>query len=95
MAHNSKAGGALVATLPQESKAVETISKSSAVQQIGETAGSVWHALNEHGPLSVAKIVERVGGNRDVVMQAVGWLAREGKVEISETKRGRIVSLRD
>ncbi len=67
----------------------------SAVQQIGETAGAVWHAVNENGPLSLAKLVERVGGNRDVVMQAVGWLAREGKIEITETKRGRVVSLRE
>jgi hypothetical protein len=66
---------------------------SPAVQQIGETAGAVWHALNENGPLSVAKLVEHVGGNRDVVMQAVGWLAREGKIEITETKRGKVVSL--
>jgi len=66
---------------------------SPAVQQIGETAGSVWHALNEHGSLSVAKLVEHVGGNRDVIMQAVGWLAREGKIEITETKRGRVIAL--
>jgi hypothetical protein len=68
---------------------------SSPVQQIGEAAGAVWHALNENGPLSYAKIVDRVGGNRDLVMQAVGWLAREGKVEITETKRGRVVALRE
>ena len=66
---------------------------SAAVQQIGEVAGSVWHALDESGSLSLAKLVERVGGNRDVVMQAVGWLAREGKIDIAETKRGRVVSL--
>jgi len=66
---------------------------SSALQQIGEAAGAVWHALDESGPLSLAKLVEKVGGNRDVVMQAVGWLAREGKIDIAETKRGRVVSL--
>jgi hypothetical protein len=68
---------------------------SSALQQIGETAGAVWHVLDENGSQSLAKLVERVGGNRDVVMQAIGWLAREGKIEITETKRGRIVSLRE
>ena len=68
---------------------------NSGVQQIGDSAGAVWHALNEHGSLSLAKLVDRVGGNRDVVMQAVGWLAREGKIEITETKRGRVVSLRE
>jgi hypothetical protein len=65
------------------------------LQQIGETAGAVWHALREQGPLSLAKLVETVGANRDVVMQAIGWLAREDKVEMTETKRGRIVSLRE
>ena len=79
----------------QEAATVETLTMSSAVQQIGETAGTVWHVLNDSGPLSLAKLVDRIGGNRDVVMQAVGWLAREGKIEISESKRGRIVSLRD
>ena len=74
---------------------METLAMSPAVQQIGETAGAVWHALNENGSLSLAKLVEHVGGNRDVVMQAVGWLAREDKIDITETKRGRIVSLRD
>ena len=77
----------------KEARNVETLTMSSAVQQVGETAGLVWHALDENGPLSLAKLVERVGGNRDVVMQAVGWLARESKIEIAETKRGRVISL--
>jgi hypothetical protein len=72
---------------------VEMLTMSSAVQQIGETAGSVWHELSEKGPLSVAKLVDSIGGNRDVVMQAIGWLAREGKIEITENKRGKTVSL--
>jgi hypothetical protein len=74
---------------------METLMMSSGVLQIGETAGAVWRALSENGSLSLAKLVEQVGGNRDVVMQAVGWLAREDKIDITETKRGRIVSLRD
>jgi hypothetical protein len=64
------------------------------IHQIGQTAGAVWRTLAEQGPLSLAKVVERVGGNRDLVLQAIGWLAREGKLEIAETKRGRIISLR-
>ena len=68
---------------------------NGAVQQIGETAGAVWHILSDHGPQSLAKLVERVGGNRDLVMQGIGWLAREGKLEIAETKRGKVVSLKE
>ena len=74
---------------------MEMLEMNSGVQQVGEAAGAVWHALADHGPQSLAKLVERVGGNRDLVMQGLGWLAREGKIEIAETKRGRVVSLKE
>lgn len=67
---------------------------SSCLHQIGETAGTIWHAL-KGGPLSVAKLAEKTEVNRDLFMQALGWLAREDKIEISETKRGRIVALKE
>jgi DNA-binding GntR family transcriptional regulator len=66
----------------------------SHVAQIGETAGIVWTQLNENGSLTMAKLVKAVGGPRDVVMQALGWLAREGKITIEEDGRTRVVSLR-
>ena len=65
----------------------------SCVEQIGETAGIVWHVLEDQGPLSMAKLVKAAGQHRDLVMQAVGWLAREDKVIIEENSRGRVVSL--
>ena len=65
----------------------------SLVDQIGVAAGKVWKVLHKDGPLSVAKLVETVELNRDLVMQAIGWLAREGKLHITETKRGRFLSL--
>jgi hypothetical protein len=68
---------------------------NSAVQQIGEAAGAVWHALHENGPLTLAKLEKQLGVNRDLVMQAVGWLAREGKIEISESKRAKVVALKE
>lgn len=64
------------------------------VEQIGATAGCVWHTLAEQGPLSLAKLVKAVAQPRDLVMQALGWLAREGKIEIREESRSRIVALR-
>lgn len=70
-----------------------TKTASSPVDQIGGSAGTIWHALHKDGPMSVAKLVETVELNRDLVMQAIGWLAREGKLHITETKRGRILSL--
>jgi len=63
------------------------------VHQIGETAGVVWHTLDQQGALSLAKLAKEIDAPRDVVMQAVGWLAHEQKIDIEETSRGRVVSL--
>ena len=65
----------------------------SVVDQIGDTAGTVWRILQERGPLTMAKLVKAVGEPRDSVMQALGWLAREEKICIEEDGRRRIVSL--
>ena len=70
-----------------------TVSCDSCVDQIGEVAGQIWRELDQHGPLSYAKLVKQTGMPRDVVMHAVGWLAREDKIQIQETSRGRVVSL--
>jgi len=66
----------------------------SCVQQIGELAGTVWRVLDEEGPMSLAKLAKSLDAPRDLTMQAVGWLAREDKVKVEESSRGRIVSLR-
>jgi hypothetical protein len=73
---------------------VATAAPISHVAHIGQTAGAVWTILKKDGPLSMAKLVKAVGGPRDVVMQAQGWLAREDKIWIEEDGRSRIVSLR-
>ena len=67
--------------------------KKSCIDQIGETAGKVWHLLNKSGPLSVTKIGDEIGGARDVALAAIGWLAREGKIAIEEKGRSKSVSL--
>ncbi|MEQ8789718.1 MAG: winged helix-turn-helix domain-containing protein [Pirellulaceae bacterium] len=64
------------------------------VAQIGEVAGQIWHTLEDEGPKSVSKLVKSIDAPRDTVMQALGWLAREDKIDIDETNRGRVVSLR-
>lgn len=61
--------------------------------QIGITAGEIWNVLAVNDGLSVTKLVKQVGAPRDMVMQAVGWLARENKIQIVENKRVKTVSL--
>ena len=71
-----------------------TVTAVCCIHQIGETAGQIWHTLDEGGPISLAKLTKRIEAPRDVTMQAVGWLAHEEKIDIEETRRGRVVSLR-
>ena len=72
---------------------MSTLESVSVVDQIGQTAGLVWLDLQENGPRSFSKLVKAVNAPRDTVMQAIGWLAREGKVQIKESKRSRLISL--
>ena len=67
--------------------------ESSCIHQIGEVAGQVWHELAQVEKTSVSKLVKSMDAPRDIVMQAIGWLAREGKIEIQETSRGRSIAL--
>ncbi len=71
-----------------------TTESVSCTAQIGEVAGEVWHALDKSGPMTLVQLAKVVGAQRDTVMQAVGWLAREGKIEIEEVKRKRMIRLR-
>jgi hypothetical protein len=65
----------------------------SEVEQIGAIAGQVWHCLNETGAASLTQLTKEIDAPRDVVMQAIGWLAREGKICIEANGRSRNVSL--
>ena len=65
------------------------------VNQVGEMAGLVWKTLNSQGPLSLAKLAKMIDAPRDVVMMAVGWLAHEGKLNLEDAGKGRVVCLCD
>jgi len=64
------------------------------MDRVGETAGVVWRTLHANGPMTMAKVVKAAVQPRDVVMLALGWLAREDKILIEDDGRKRVVSLR-
>jgi len=66
----------------------------SCLEQVGDTAGVLWHHLNDHGPRTFTQLTKEVDAPRDVIMQAVGWLAREGKISIEEERGKKTVGLR-
>jgi hypothetical protein len=62
--------------------------------QVGETAGRVWHLLNDRGPQTLAQLRKCLDGSGEFVGFAVGWLAREDKVTITQEKRSLKVALK-
>ncbi len=60
---------------------------------IGTVAGDVWSFLEDSGPVTLSKLAREIDVPRDLVMQGVGWLAREGKIEFQEGPRSKLVSL--
>jgi hypothetical protein len=57
-------------------------------------AGKLWHCLNEDGGQSLANIKKAVDVPSDLVLAAIGWLAREDKLVFSNSGRSVTISLR-
>ncbi len=64
------------------------------IQSIGETAGQVWKLLNEHGEASLSSIKSCLKIKQDLILQAIGWLAREDKLRIEKKGRHVIYSVK-
>lgn len=60
------------------------------VQSIGENAGTIWRLLyGDHRKWTYQEIKETSGLPDREINAAIGWLAREGKIQIEEGKVGR------
>lgn len=60
---------------------------------IGETAGKIYKILETEGEQTTTKLQKSVDGDAALFNQAIGWLARESKVNLSKSGRGFKVSL--
>jgi hypothetical protein len=57
------------------------------IQSIGDTAGKVWKLLNEKGQANLTQLKKGVEADPNLVLQAIGWLAREDKLLIQKNGR--------
>jgi hypothetical protein len=58
------------------------------IYDIGETAGSIWRTLDEEGPLRLSTLKKQIKVADALFYMAIGWLAREGKLEFEAEGRG-------
>lgn len=64
------------------------------VETIGLWAGAVWNALNDaNGSLAVKGLKKTTKLKEKEVFAAIGWLAREGKVNVTEIEKDVEVNL--
>jgi len=49
---------------------------------IGDAAGKVWEYLDKNGPSSVTKIATDAEISKNDMQRAIGWLAKEDKLEV-------------
>lgn len=61
---------------------------------VGETAGKIWRSLSADGPQTVSQLKKKVNGSSDLVSYALGWLAREDKIDIVQDKKNVLVQLK-
>jgi Winged helix-turn-helix domain (DUF2582) len=73
---------------PREGKTVAAKSKAKTAAkreltgvEIGHVAGEVWASLDKGGEQTLAAIKKSIPAPAEVVVAAIGWLAREDKLE--------------
>ncbi len=67
---------------------------SAEYQVIGEAAGKIYRALEQNGKKSTSELQKRSGiSDAALFHQAIGWLAREGKLELQKNGKTLQVSL--
>lgn len=64
-------------------------------EKIGTYAGLVWNALNEADVLGIKQLKKITKLKDKEVYAAIGWLARENKINVEEDEEGKelLVSL--
>ena len=62
-------------------------------EKIIEAAGKAWRFLGQNGQTNVSQLAKSLKEKEEVIFQALGWLAREDKIEYTVKNRRTFVSL--
>ncbi|MCL4522940.1 MAG: winged helix-turn-helix domain-containing protein [Acidobacteria bacterium] len=64
------------------------------IQEVGETAGLIWQAIDSQGALKLTALKKQLKLNDTILHMALGWLAREDKIEMTAAGRTFLVQLK-
>jgi hypothetical protein len=63
--------------------------------EIGSAAGTVWRHLDQHGATTLTKLKQGTRLPEPLLLMAIGWLAKEGKLAFGKSAKTVQVSLKD
>ena len=63
-------------------------------EEIGTMAGEIWRALDANGEMTLAKLKKELQASGPLLDWGIGWLAREGKIDLTRDKRTSRVCLK-
>jgi hypothetical protein len=63
-------------------------------EEIGILAGEIWHALESNGGLTLAQLKKDLHAASPLFDWAIGWLAREDKIELTAVKKSIHICLK-
>jgi Winged helix-turn-helix domain (DUF2582) len=66
----------------------------SAITEIGVAAGKLWQYLEKNGPSSVTKATTDTELGKNEIQRAIGWLAKEDKLQVELKGRIETISLK-
>jgi hypothetical protein len=62
--------------------------------EVGEMAGQVWDLLSSDGPQTLEELKKKLKPQGEVLSFALGWLAREDKIDFVPEKKTLRVQLK-
>jgi hypothetical protein len=86
------ANGKASATATKPAKSAE---RTLSHHDIGLVAGEIWGLLAKSDGLSLSSIKKANAAPADVVLAAIGWLAREDKLKFTSSGRTLKISLKE
>ena len=64
------------------------------MHEIGKTAGDVWQVLYNEGEITLARLKKAVPVKDEILLMALGWLAREDQLNFNPTGRSIRLSIK-
>ncbi len=63
------------------------------IMEIGIVAGEIWHFLDEKQSATADELTKKLKRPRELVLMSLGWLAREGLIDLGTTESGYTATL--